>query len=113
MTIGEQLDAALARVAVLEEKLGLVLTYLDTRVVDRLNKAEYDINRLAIGTYTLKQATNMIGNGSNSNTALVPVENTLSMIPQTINSALPYQQMDGRTDLEEQITALEPASSEE
>lgn len=39
------------QINVLEGKLILVLDYLDTRVVDRLNKLEWLINRVCIGAY--------------------------------------------------------------
>lgn len=95
-----------AQIEVLEGKLILVLDYLDQRVVDRLNKMEWNLNRHAISGYTLKQVTNMVCNEIQRPSFIQGVEHTLSGFHDSIDTALSYDPpVPTRNELEAQIVS--------
>lgn len=104
-----------AQIAVLEAKLILVLDYLDQRVVDRLNKVEFDLNRVAFGAAKLHDIA-QVTNDPDQKEALLRLAHPISFIRDSINTALPFEYpMPPRTELEAQIVSpptITPASEE-
>lgn len=122
-TQAERLDAAekenalqKAQIDILEAKLVLVLDYLDQRVVDRLNKLEFDLNRVAVAGQTLVGLAQSAAHATDNLEAFNRMAHPLSFIGDTVNTALPTDYpLPPRTDLEKQIVSpptVTPASDE-
>lgn len=107
-----------AQIDILEGKLILVLDYLDTRVVDRLNKLEWLINRICIAAYCARNVlavwSQSLGSGYKSmfDSQDVYMQPFLSDSIQTGLS--PEPPVPARTELEAQIVSppVTPAPEE-
>lgn len=92
------------QINILEAKLILVLDYLDTRVVDRLNKVEFDLNRVAVAGQSLVGLAQITTIATDNRDAYDRMAHPLSFIGDTVNTALPIEYpMPARTELEVEI----------
>lgn len=104
-----------AQIDILEAKLILVLDYLDQRVVDRLNKIEKDLNRVAIGAMQLRTLASIFAEKTRTTEHFQNMAHPLSFIGDTINTSLdPEYPLAPRTELEAQIVSppITPAPEE-